>query len=452
VIWLDNSPAAPHLSPEIPAVAEIPAPMLCGAPYYDEPVTYLSLWNKLRGWEYNGWKPESMSWKQGSYIHAGLSDTQMNFTGPDVIPFFASICVNNFDKFSIGSMKHAISCLDNGLITSHAILQRNGEEELRYFAAPPWPVYLAMKSGMRVKVEFPRQYLFQVAGPTSLQALQRAADEDLGDIAFLRFRNARIADRQVEIGRIGMSGNLAYEVRGPLEDGPRVYDEIFRAGQSLGIQRLGWRTYLVNHVEGGFPQITWTFASAMLEDPGFVSFLGGNVPPFAISGSVDPRDMRARYRTPVEVGWSSAVKLNHDFIGRKAIEAEIASPCRTVATLRWNVDDVLDIHRSLFEQGEEYRTMDLPSTPTWKEGMLSHADHITKNGKSIGWSSGTIYSYFFRNVLSMACIDVEHSAIGTEVEVHWGDHGKRIKKVRAIVERFPYLTENRNDAVDPKKN
>ncbi|MBS0613133.1 MAG: aminomethyl transferase family protein [Proteobacteria bacterium] len=423
-------------------------PDLRGLPFYDEPSTYLLMANRLWAWEFSGWKPESLSWKTGCYIHAGLSDNQMNFTGPDVLRLFESLCVNNFETFSIGAMKHAVFCLENGLIASHGILQRNSEEELRFYAGGPWPVYHAMKSKLRVKAEMPRWYLFQVAGPTSLETLERAAGEDLSDIRFLRFRTAKIAGKAVEIARIGMSGNLAYEVRGPIEEGAAVYDSIFKAGKDLGIQRLGWRTYLVNHVEGGFPQMTWTFSSAMLEDAGFAQFLGGNHPPFQITGSVDPADMRARYRTPVEVGWQSTVRLNHEFIGRKAIEAEMAKPRRTVATLRWNQDDVLDIHRSLFGQGEPYRTLDLPTTPTWKDGMLAHADHLMKDGRSIGYSSGTIYSYYFREVLSMACIDVEQSAIGNEVIVQWGDHGRRIKNVRAVVERFPYLTEGRNNKLD----
>jgi glycine cleavage system aminomethyltransferase T len=81
--------------------------------------------------------------------------------------------------------------------------------------------------------------------------------------------------------------------------------------------------------------------------------------------------------------------------------------------------------------------------------MNAHADHILKEDKQVGISSGTIYSYHFREVLSMACIDVEHAKVGTEVVIQWGDYGKRIKNVRATVERFPYLTEGRNDSVDP---
>jgi vanillate/3-O-methylgallate O-demethylase len=76
------------------------------------------------------------------------------------------------------------------------------------------------------------------------------------------------------------------------------------------------------------------------------------------------------------------------------------------------------------------------------------ADHIVKDGHRIGISSGTIYSYYFHEVLSMGSIDVDASRISTEVIVQWGDYGGRIKDVRATVERFTNLTERRNSDVD----
>ena len=81
-------------------------------------------------------------------------------------------------------------------------------------------------------------------------------------------------------------------------------------------------------------------------------------------------------------------------------------------------------------------------------GHERHADHLLKDGQPIGYSSGTIYSYYFREVLSHACLDVDQAEIGNEVTVQWGDHGGRIKDVRATVERFPYLTDPRNSDVD----
>jgi glycine cleavage system aminomethyltransferase T len=424
---------------------------LRGLPYYDEPSLYMNMAGQTWAWEFEGWKPESMSWKTGCYIHGGLSRQQTIFKGPDVKEFFSSLVVNGLDNFEIGSMKHSIYCNDDGLMTSHGILQRNDENEYRFFAGQPWPHYKLLSSGGKFRVEMDPTpwFLFQIAGPTSLETLERAADESLTDIEFLRFRHAKVAGKDVEVARIGMSGNLAYELRGPLEDGPEVYDAVFKAGKDLRIQRLGWRTYLVNHVEGGFPQMNWQFYSAADLDPGYNAFVtaSGFSPPIAITGSVDPGDTRSRLRTPIEVGWQRAVKFDHDFAGRAALESEVANPQRTIATLVWNPDDVVDIYASLLKPGEEYKTIDLPTSPPWTKGMLSHADHLLKDGKEIGWSSGTVYSYYFRQVISHACIDVAEAELGNEVVVQWGDHGSRIKDVRATVERYPYLSEDRNDQI-----
>ena len=97
---------------------------------------------------------------------------------------------------------------------------------------------------------------------------------------------------------------------------------------------------------------------------------------------------------------------------------------------------------ALLRPGEAYKPIDLPYAPNvWPQ---AHADHILKDNRQAGISSGTIYSYGFREVLSMGCIDIDASKIGTEVIVQWGDYGRRVKNVRATVERFPYLTEGRN--------
>ena len=70
------------------------------------------------------------------------------------------------------------------------------------------------------------------------------------------------------------------------------------------------------------------------------------------------------------------------------------------------------------------------------------------NGYNIGYSSGVVYSYYFREVISHCLIDIDQATIGNEVRVQWGDYGTGIKEVRAVVSRYPYLTEGRNDVVD----
>lgn len=420
-----------------------PAPI----PFYADNVLYQALaihddsFPRFVAWRFNGWEAETMSWKKSCYIHAGLSNLgPVSIKGPDAKRYLQGLVINSFEHFPVGTMKHAVACREDGLIVSHGIVERKAEDEFETYAS-----FLGLpreRVALDVDIRVLKGYLFQIAGPRSLDVLERATGESLRDLRFLTFRNTRIGDVGTEIARIGMSGNLAFELHGPIEEGPRVYEAVLQAGREVGIERLGWGSYLVNHVEGGFPQMTWTFAPAP----------AGNIEQdpllrrHEISGSVDSGDWRARWRTPVEVRWQKMAKFDHEFPGRAALEREIASPRRTTVTLRWDPDDVLDIQASLLRNGPAYKQIDLPYAPNvWPQ---AHADHVLVRGRRIGVSSGTIYSYYFREVLSMGCIDVDHSAIGTEVVVQWGDHGGAIKDVRARVERFPYLTEGRNRDVD----
>ncbi|MDR1249409.1 MAG: hypothetical protein LBK63_08925, partial [Treponema sp.] len=73
---------------------------------------------------------------------------------------------------------------------------------------------------------------------------------------------------------------------------------------------------------------------------------------------------------------------------------------------------------------------------------------LDKNGNRIGISSGTTYSYYYREMISQCIIDKEHAELGNQVIVQWGDFGKRIKDVRAEVIRYPYLDLPRNENYD----
>lgn len=421
-------------------------------PYYPEHALHFVDGGTVRQWEYNGWKAESLSWKKTCYIHGGLSGPgQVLYKGPEAEAFLASVFINNFSRFRPGTAKHAIACDENGLITGHGVLQRLAPDAFRLYVSGPWSLYMHSIGQYDVVQEVHDNFLFQVAGPTSLQTLEAATGESLRDVDFLRFRQTSINGTAVEIMRVGMAGSLAYELHGPAADGPAVFDAVFEAGRPFGIERLGWQTFPVNHVEGGFPQLFWTFSSALYDHAGYREFTRAHPhywfgePLFC--GSVDPTDRRARYRTPFEVGWQRSIQFDHDFLGRAALEREAAAPRRTVVTLEWCAEDVTDIYASLFRPGEEYKYIDLPAAPAHRRSH-AHADHVTRNGKPVGVSSGTVYSYHLRRMISMCTIDLDQAQIGNEVTVLWGDFGGRMKEVRATVARFPYLAEGRNRDVD----
>jgi vanillate/3-O-methylgallate O-demethylase len=83
----------------------------------------------VRAWQFRGLKDDSMSWRKGCYIHAGLSSTGLlSLKGPDTERFLESLGINSFAKFPVGSMKHAVMCNEDGLIAAHGITERKAED------------------------------------------------------------------------------------------------------------------------------------------------------------------------------------------------------------------------------------------------------------------------------------------------------------------------------------
>jgi glycine cleavage system aminomethyltransferase T len=289
-------------------------------------------------------------------------------------------------------------------------------------------------------------FLFQLAGPRSLEILEKATGADLHDVRFMRQGHTEIRRMEFDVLRMGMAGTLAYELHGRIEDAIPVYNALLKAGAEFGIKRLGQYAYMMNHTEDGFPQAYYHFPYPWADDPGFVKALGGKTDMMwsPLRGSMGP-DINLRYRTPVELGWAKMIKFDHDFVGRAALEKEVANPRRRMVTLVWSVDDIMDIHASQYQPGTHYPPMDAPNHFVAK-GLF--ADQVLKNGKLVGISSGRAYSYNYRQMLSLCSIDVEQGDLGNEVSVLWGDPGTRQKQIRAVVSRFPYLDEGRNQTVD----
>jgi vanillate/3-O-methylgallate O-demethylase len=450
--WVQAENAADHTTRKVYIMNESSdtrTMSITDVPVYPDVPTYGNVLGSLHIWEGDGWKQESMSWKESAYIASNLSGLpEVTFSGPNAQEFLSRLSINNVYKWPIGTSKHLVMPDEHGYIANHGLTVRDSEDSFRQFASMPWAAYKAPEIGLDVDISFRNIFLYQVAGPASLQVLEKLLGEQVRSLEFLGIQETAIpgidAPAVFEISRIGMAGTLAYEVRGPSEYGPAVFDAVYQAGKEFGIKRLGWRTYVVNHTEGGFPQQGCTFLPGAFADPGFSSHpvFGVGAPEAdtagaALPGSLNPTDVRARLRTPHEVNWGWMAKFDHDFIGREAIEAEAANPRRKTVVLRWNKEDVLDVFASQFEPGEEYKHFEFPTTPPSPAG--GHADLVTKNDKAVGVSSLAVYSYYYREMISHSTIDLDQAEIGNEVIVHWGDHGARIKPIRATVERFPYL-------------
>ena len=405
-------------------------------------------------YSYTGWRDGQLSWYDNCYIHAALNPTSTYwFKGPDALRFCNENFTNRFDNFEIGKSKHAIMLNKDGLIMDDGMLLRLGEDEFITYWLNPYCQFAVEHGGYDVEGKdlTGDVFMYQLGGPRSLDIVEAATGEDFHDLPFTGHRPAKVNGHDVRILRIGMAGSLAYEVHGKIEDALDVYDALLKAGEPFGLRKLGRQAYWNTHTENGFPQFSIHFFYAWETVPEFKNYSPRAGSLCLQTGSYSHK-LEDRYVNPYELGWGFCVNLKHDFVGRDACERIKNSNHRVMRTLEWNVEDILDIQRSQFEDPEPYFPMDGPEdAPKLDKPWDYRQDQVLVGDKCIGVSSGRDFSWHYRKMISLAIMEPEYAKEGTEVEVLWGDPGTRQKRIRATVARFPYMNEDRNEVVDVKK-
>lgn len=416
---------------------------------------------------FSNWREECRSWKETAYLSTNISTEMplLHVKGPDAVKLLSDMCVNNITATKIGAAKHGIACAPTGNIMSEGVILRFSKDHFGCYAMQPVVTYMANSGKYDVEpIEFREyDYIYQVGGPKSLEILEQATEEDLHDIDFMRFRNVTIAGHEVRVIRMGMAGSLGYEVHGTLEDDPNleVYDRIWRVGAPMGLRKLGYTAYSYDHAENGFPQsamhylFAWMDWSEMYDQIklGKVAGAPGRPDMFPLGGSyVDEtgRNYQDYYCNPFETNQSRSIHWGHDFLGKEALLKIKNAPHRIATTLTWDVEDIVDITRSLYEDDEEpYKEIVYPLAYPL-EGICGTAQYkvLDAEGNLVGRACLPEYSITYRKLFSFACVDEWLTKKGTELTLVWGGPGERRKDVRVRVDRYPLLDLPRNEAID----
>ena len=190
-----------------------------------------------------------------------------------------------------------------------------------------------------------------LAGPKARDVLASVTSTDVSAEAF-RFMEVRRMDVGMvpaQVGRLSYTGELGYELWVAPEFQRTLFDSLVRSGEPHGLRLFGVRALLSLRLEKGYG--TWF------------------------------REYRPIY-TPLEAGMANIVKLDHDFVGRAAFEAEAATgPARRLVTLvvEPDPDDPADVI------GDE---------PIW------HADEI------VGWVTSGGYAHHSRASVALGYVPV----------------------------------------------
>jgi vanillate/3-O-methylgallate O-demethylase len=244
--------------------------------------------------------------------------------------------------------------------------------------------------------------------------------------------------------RHGMVGQPGWELYGPWEQGDAVRDAIVEAGREFGIRQVGARTYPTSCLESGWipSPLPAIYTGAQMEDYRRWLTSKSYEAMASLGGSFVSKNIEDYYLTPWDLGYGQFVKFDHEFVGRAALEKLVGEQKRHKVTLVWNGDDTAEDLHSLFRQGEISKYIDLPLA---NYASLPY-DKVVKDGKTVGLSTYTGYTYNERAVISLAIVDKALEP-GAQVTVVWGEEGggttkptverHRQKEIRATVAPAP---------------
>ncbi len=410
--------------------------------------------------EFTNWRDEQRAWKETCALFDQshhMSDLYVE--GPDALKVLSDLAINSFQKFKVNQAKQFVACNHDGYVIGDAILFYLDENKFNLVGRPPalnWVQFHVETGGYQASAERDERsavnqgrrktYRFQIQGPHALRTMEKVTGKSAPDIRFFNMDVFSVAGRSVRALRHGMVGQPGWELFGPWDDGEAVRDAIVQAGQEFGIRQVGSRAYPTTCLESGWipSPLPAIYVGEGLK--GYRQWL--NTKSYeataSLGGSFYSDKITDYYLTPYDLGYGPFVKFDHDFIGRPALEKMVDNQRRKKVTLVWNGDDVARVFGSLFHAGDISKYIDLPLA----NYSTLPFDKVLKDGKTIGLSTYTGYTYNERAMLSLGVVDIAHSEPGDQVTLVWGEEARGSTKptverhaqaeIRATVAAVPY--------------
>ena len=352
--------------------------------------------------EYNGY------WLANSYTNhgpideywatrekAGIIDLsplrKYEVTGPDAELLLQTCMTRNVRKLAVCQIVYTAMCYDTGGMIDDGTLFRLGPNNFRWIggsdASGLWLRRQAKELGLHAWVRDSTDQLHnvQVQGPLSREILSeviwtRPDQASVEELGWFRLSIARIGHADgipIIVSRTGYTGELGFEVFCHPSKAPEVWDAIWEVGEPKGLTPLGFEALDMLRVEAGL-----VYAGAEFCDQ----------------------------TNPFEAGIGFTVPLKtkeDDFIGRDALVRAKEHPQRVLVGLDLVGDDI-----------------------------VGTGDPVMIDRQQVGTITSGARSPILRKNIALCRMSIEHSEIGTEVEV--GKMDGHQKRLPATVVRFPH--------------
>jgi len=421
--------------------------------------------------EFGNFRTEQAAWRDLAVLFDQTHHmAEITIRGPDALKLCSRLTINSFKGFEPGKAKQMVPLSHDGYVIGDGILFYLGQDELLFVGRAPtvnWIEFHAETGGWKVQTvrddrspSHPygravtrRHYRYQIQGPRANEVLQAINGGPVPEIKFFNLGYINIKGRQVRALRHGMAGAPGLELWGPYEERDEIRDELIRKGTDHGLVVVGARTYSSNTLESGW-----------IPSPLPAVYTGEKMKPYrewlpaqgyegtaSIGGSYVSANIEDYYLTPHAMGYGPFIKLDHEFIGREAVEKMAAEqrPQRKKVTFEWNAEDLAGVLGSILDRDTlPCKFFDLPNA----NYASSSYDRVSRNGQTVGLSMFTGYSHNERCGLSLGVVDADVN-VGDVLTLTWGEENGGTRKptverhrqqdVRVMVAPTPYSRDAR---------
>ncbi len=281
---------------------------------------------------------EHLAARNAAVIFDQTSFAKFLVSGRDSLAALQWIAANNIDK-PVGSVIYTQLLDARGGIQCDLTITRVGEDSFYVVTGTGFATHdfdwikrnIAAGAGSGVGADVrltditDTRSVLSLMGPASREILSRATNTDVTNLAFqfATMQNIQISGCDVMAIRITYVGELGFELHMAVADAPRVYDELFRHGASLGLKNAGYRAIESLRLEKGYR--SW----------------GSEIGPD---------------HTPLEagLGWATKLSSDIDFLGRVALNEQRETGVKKIlAGFRVDHPDVVLLGReTIYRNGE----------------------------------------------------------------------------------------------------
>ncbi|WP_410620476.1 GcvT family protein [Amycolatopsis sp. cmx-8-4] len=181
---------------------------------------------------------------------------RVEISGPGALEFLQSLTTNQLDK-SVGSVTYTLMLDEAGGVRSDVTVARLGPEEFQAGINGNIDVDHFVKhkpDGVRVRDITGGTCCVGVWGPLARDLVQPLSPDDFSHagLKYFRARKARIAGVPVVAMRLSYVGELGWEIYTSADNGLRLWDALWAAGQPLGVVAGGRAAFNSLRLEKGY--------------------------------------------------------------------------------------------------------------------------------------------------------------------------------------------------------